>query len=103
MSQVFSPSDVKKISLLAKIPLSEDELETLANGFSETMKVVDTLNSVDVGMVEPTHHTTGLTNIFREDIVDESRMFSQEQALKNGKRTHNGYFVVDQIIDQDEE
>jgi hypothetical protein len=28
-------------------------------------------------------------------------MFSQENALANAPRVHNGFFIVDQVIDQD--
>jgi len=43
---------------------------------------------------------TGLENATREDEVQEERMFTQEEALRNAPRTHNGYFVVDQILDK---
>lgn len=65
------------------------------------MEVVEELNTVDVTGVKPTDHVTGLENIFREDILDETRMFTQEQSLSNAPRTSNGYFVVDQVIEQE--
>jgi Asp-tRNA(Asn)/Glu-tRNA(Gln) amidotransferase C subunit len=39
-------------------------------------------------------------NVLREDVVEEKRMFTQEEALSNAKKTHQGFFVVDQLIDQ---
>jgi aspartyl-tRNA(Asn)/glutamyl-tRNA(Gln) amidotransferase subunit C len=96
----FTTDQVSYISTLAAIPLKEEELVSLADGFAKTLEVVDKLQTVDVTGVEPLHHVTGLENIWREDIVDEDRMFSQTQALANAKNTHNGFFVVDQIIEQ---
>lgn len=101
MANSFTPSDVKKIASLATIPVKPQEEEKLAKGFTETMNVVDELSSVDVKNVEPTHQVTGLENEFREDVVDEKRMFTQEEALANAKATHNGFFVVPQVIDTD--
>jgi len=96
----FTPDDVKKVSELASIPLTQQETETLATGFTQTMKVVDTLSSVGVANVEPTSQVTGLENVFREDEIDTTRMFSQTEALANAKTTHNGYFVVSRVLDQ---
>ncbi len=94
----FSSQDVKKIAALAKIPVTPQEEQKLADGFNATMDVVDELFKVDVAGIEPTSQVTGLVNVFREDEVDATRQFSQEQALANAKRTYNGFFVVPQII-----
>ncbi len=95
------PKDVKKIASLAKIPISSVQEKELASGFNATMEVVDELFKVDVAAIAPTSQVTGLTNVFREDEVDAIRIFTQEQALANAKYTHNGFFVVEQIIEQE--
>lgn len=97
---IFTPEEVKHIAILAHIPLTPQQEIKLAQEFTETLRVVDRLNEVDVNNIEPTNQVTGLTNIFREDVVDTKRMFSQELALSNAKHTHNGFFVVNQILDQ---
>lgn len=96
----FSSSDVKKIAKLANIPISDVQADDLAGGFTKTMKVVDELTEVDVKGVEPTNQVTGLENVLREDEIDPSRIFTQEEALSGAKRTHNGFFVVDQILEK---
>ena len=93
--------DVKKIAKLALIPITAEEEKSLKEGFKTTLKVVDTLFSVDVKGVIPTSQVTGLENVFREDEIDAVRQFTQEQALANAPRKHNGYFVVDQILEND--
>ncbi len=96
----FSSDTVSHIATLAAIPVSPEESEELAKGFTTTMQVVDQLSGVDTSAVEPTHQVTGLMNVAREDVVDESRMFTQEEALRNAARSYNGYFVVGQILDK---
>ena len=96
----FSTATVQKIATLAHIPITDDEATALAKGFTTTMDVVDKLGTVDVKGITPTSQVTGFENVFREDEIDPSRMFTQEQALANGKRTHNGFFVVDQILEE---
>ena len=101
MAPTFTPQDVAHIATLANIPVSGEERKELAQGFTTTIGVVEQLNKVDVSGVEPVH-TTGLVNVFRQDIVDQSRQFTQAQALANAPQTHDGYFVVDQVIEQEE-
>jgi aspartyl-tRNA(Asn)/glutamyl-tRNA(Gln) amidotransferase subunit C len=98
----FSATDVSHIAKLANIPVTAAEEEKLAADFNTTIGVVDDLFNVDVNGVDPTSQVTGLENILREDEIDVERQFTQEQALLNAKRTHNGFFVVDQVIEQDE-
>lgn len=101
MATKITTNVVTHMAALAHIPVTPSEEETLAQGFTKTIAVVETLNSVDVSNAK-TDHMTGLVNVTREDEVDESRMFSQEQALANAPRTHNGFFVVDQVIAQED-
>jgi aspartyl-tRNA(Asn)/glutamyl-tRNA(Gln) amidotransferase subunit C len=92
---------VKHIAQLANIPITDQEEKKLEAAFEETLEVVSKLKTVDVSAVEPTFQVTGLENILREDVVSEEDMFTQEQALANAKQTHEGYFVVPAVINQD--
>ncbi len=92
---------VLKIAGLAKIPISEKEADELLSGFNKTLEVIDNLFSVDVKNVEPLHQTTFLENVFRDDVVDEKSMLQQDEALKGSKNKYNGYFVVDQVLEED--
>lgn len=74
----------------------------LANAFTETIEVVANLGTLDTSQTPPTHQVTGLENAWREDALDSDRMFTQEQALANAPTTHDGFFVVPQVIERDE-
>lgn len=89
------------MSNLAKIPVTGEEEENFAKGFSQTLEVVDKLFKVGVEGVTATHQVTGLENVFREDKVEKDKMLTQEQSLSNTKSKHEGYFVVDQILADD--
>ena len=102
MANSFTTSDVKHVASLANIPVSDAEAEKIAKEFSDTLVVVEDVNAVDVSNVSAIH-MTGLSNVFRDDVVDTDRMFTQEQALSNAAHTHDGFFVVDQVIDQGDE
>lgn len=93
--------EVKHIAKLANLQITGEEEKKLTAGFNDTLEVVDKLFQLDVSGREPTHQVTGLSNVFRDDTVNEKKMLSQEEALSNSKRNHNGYFVVDQILESE--
>ncbi len=101
MSKNNSIIPVKHIAKLANIPITDAEEQKLEIAFAETLKVVEQLKQVDVTGVEPTSQVTGLENVWREDVINTADMFTQQQALANAKQTHDGFFVVPQVIDQD--
>lgn len=91
--------NITKIAHLSNLTLESQEAATLKSQFTQTLKVVDQLNHLDTSKVEATPQVTGLTNRFREDVIDLSRCLSQKQALKNAANTHQGYFVVPALIE----
>ncbi|OGJ22385.1 MAG: hypothetical protein A2804_00500 [Candidatus Pacebacteria bacterium RIFCSPHIGHO2_01_FULL_46_10] len=100
-TSVMTAAVVQHIAKLANIPITPIEEKKLADGFTTTLGVVDQLKKLDTSTAEPTHQVTGLQNVLRDDGVDRDRMFTQEQALANAPHTHNGYIVVEQILDQE--
>jgi aspartyl/glutamyl-tRNA(Asn/Gln) amidotransferase C subunit len=95
---IFSEKQVKHIAQLANIPISKNESQRLAQDFAETLAVVDQLKATDVSQVTTTHQVTGFKNITREDEVDETRSFTQEEALANANQQQDGYFLVPQVL-----
>ncbi len=91
---------IKHVARLASIPIQDQEAGELSRAFAETLTVVDELKQLSVDKTEPTHQVTGLSNVMREDKVNEERMFTQEEALKNASKTHQGFFVVPRILDK---
>jgi len=100
MKTTISSANVDHIASLSHIPITEAESKNLADGFTKVLEVVDDLFGVDTQNIQPVSQVTGLENVTRSDEVLTERMFTQEEALRNASRTHNGFFVVDQIIDK---
>lgn len=90
---------VASLSKLAKIKLSEKELERYAKDLSSVIGHMDEIKKLDVKDIPETARVSDEGNILREDLVKES--LNQSQALKNSKNTHNGYFLVPQILKDD--
>lgn len=92
--------DIRRIAHLANLPLTDEQKEELTEQVGATVQHVSQLQALPTSDVEETSQVTGLENVFREDEVDQKRMFTQEEALSNAKKTHNGYFVVDAVFEE---
>jgi aspartyl-tRNA(Asn)/glutamyl-tRNA(Gln) amidotransferase subunit C len=97
-----TPADVAKTASLANLTVSDSQKEVFADQFSATIDVINQLNELDTSNLKPTAQVTNLTNISRPDVIDTDRILSQEIALSQAKNTHNGFFVVPQLIDKND-
>jgi len=93
--------NVKHLAALSNLVLSPEELIEIKPQFVETLGVVDQLNEINTNETIATPQVTGLINVFRQDKIDKNRILSQSDALANANKTHQGYFVVPQLIDHE--
>ena len=85
-------ADVEKVALLARLRLSDAELETLTAELAQIVTYVDQLAEVDTTGVEPMAHAVEVHNVFAEDKVLPS--LPREESLRTAPH-HNerGYLV----------
>lgn len=89
---------VEHLAKLSNLRVSDEELDQYPEKLSESITYVENLTEIDTSGVPDTFFTTDAKNIMDEDVVDESIMFTQEEALKNAQATKKGYFVVKRIL-----
>lgn len=89
--------DASAVARLANLTLTDEQLIELGNQLTVSLEYVGKLQELSTSGVMPTSQVTGLENVFREDEIIPS--LSQEDALRNASRVHNGYFVVDAIFE----
>lgn len=83
----LSRADVEKVALLARLRLSDAELETMTGQLAQIVGYVDQLSAVNTDGVEPMAHAVEVSNVFADDRVEPS--LPREIALANAPR-HNG-------------
>ena len=88
---------VKYAANLARIKVSDDELEKFINEFENIFGFVDLLSELDTANVEPTFHTMSLQNVFRDDVVTSN--YDRELLLKNAPSQHDGCFEVPKVVE----
>lgn len=89
--------DVLRLARLARLELTEEEVEQYRTELSDILQYVEQLSSVDIKGIEPTHQVTGLTNVTR---ADETRDYGYEPAdlLKNVPSVKDGQIKVKRTL-----
>ncbi len=77
---------------LARLGLSEEEVEQMAGELSGILEHVDRIAGLDLDGVEPTSHVVGLENVLRADVPHQS--LSPEVALASAPDPVEGAFRV---------
>jgi aspartyl/glutamyl-tRNA(Asn/Gln) amidotransferase C subunit len=98
MSKHVSPEEVVRLAALSALTLSEDEINRFKDQFGKTLDYIKNIDHVETSSVSQSSHMSGKTNATFEDGGLNERGLSTSDALKNSKRTENGYFVVDKVL-----
>ena len=90
--------DIDKVVNLASLTLTKSEKDTFEKQLTSILNYVSKLEEIDTEKIEPIGHITGSKNVTRED--EPTPSLSQEEATKNAKKIHNGFFEVDAIFEE---
>jgi aspartyl-tRNA(Asn)/glutamyl-tRNA(Gln) amidotransferase subunit C len=94
---VISREDVEHVARLARLALSEAEVERMREQLSGILAYIDTLRALDTTGVEPTSHAVPLLNVMRDD--DVRPCLPQDVALANAPERSDAFFRVPRIIE----
>ena len=83
---------VLHVARLARLELSEEELERMSGELSGILDHVDRIAALDLDDVEPTTHVVALSNVLRADEPEPS--LPRERALENAPDPSGGAFRV---------
>ena len=89
---MINREQVLHIARLARLRLTEDEVERMAEELSGILEHVETLSALDLDGVEPTTHVVALENVMRPDEPVPS--LTREQALAGAPDSAAGAFRV---------
>lgn len=91
--------DVLHIAKLAKLDLTDREVDKFASQLSNVIDYFSELSKVNTDGIDPISQTTGLENVYRVDKAQNSKSLSQDEAISGTDHTYNGYFRVKAILE----
>jgi aspartyl-tRNA(Asn)/glutamyl-tRNA(Gln) amidotransferase subunit C len=99
---MLNKDEVKKVAALARLELSEEEVETLTPQLSNILGFIDKLKEVDTTDVQPTAQVTGLSDVWRADEAEDWNKSEREAALAQAPAGLEGNQIkVKKVLDQD--
>lgn len=91
----LSRDDVAHVAMLARLGLSDEEIDRFGAQLDAILEAISALNRVDTSTVAETAQVGGLVNVWREDEPRPS--ISRELALANAPDSEDGQFRVGAI------
>ena len=88
---------VRWVAKLARLELSEAELDLMTRQLSGIVDFVAQLQAVDTEGVEPLAHPLDLTNVFRPD--DPAPSLAADEALANAPARSGDFYRVPAVLD----
>jgi aspartyl-tRNA(Asn)/glutamyl-tRNA(Gln) amidotransferase subunit C len=93
----LSREEIVHIALLARLGLSEEELEKFSGQLSHILESFEILQQVNTSDVPPTAYPIPLDNVTREDEVAPS--LPQSEILANAPHQEEGWFQVKAVLE----
>lgn len=92
---MISADEVKHVAKLARLELTDEEVEKYSKQLGDILKYVEQMNEVDTTGIEPMPHAIPLYNVMREDVVKYEE--TKEELMKNAPYEEDGFFRVPKI------
>lgn len=96
MSRI-SKEQVTHVAHLARLEMSEDEVEMFTEQLAEIIEMAEKLNELNTENVEPTSHVFIQKNVLREDKPEKG--LPLEDVMKNVPHHENGQIKVPSILE----
>ncbi len=93
----LSAEEVRHIALLARVGMTDEDVERLQVQLSNILENFEVLSSVDTDGVPPTAHAIPVLNVMRKDEVQPS--YPVDRILANAPNSEDNFFKVKIILE----
>jgi aspartyl-tRNA(Asn)/glutamyl-tRNA(Gln) amidotransferase subunit C len=93
----LSREEVIHISQLARLGMSEADIEKAREQLSVILENFEVLKEVDTANAPPTAQSINIKNVMREDVPSDS--LTAEQVLANAPDREEGFFKLRAVLD----
>lgn len=93
---MLSEEEVKKVAHMARIELSETDVQKFQKDLSSVLDYVDALQQVDTSGLDIVSSVTGLENVERADVAKS--VDYQDAIMQNAPERKDSYYKVKSIL-----
>jgi aspartyl-tRNA(Asn)/glutamyl-tRNA(Gln) amidotransferase subunit C len=95
---MISKEKVKHIAKLARLALSEKEIEKYQKELSKILEYIEKLKEVDVSGIEPVFHPLKIKNVMREDVEVKKEINQIKKLIELMPEKKGGYLKVKKVL-----
>ena len=88
---------VTAVAVLARLSISDEDIETTTTEFNQTLALFDALSSVDTTQVTPMVNPLDAVQRLRIDSVET--LVDREGLMRNAPAQDQHYFLVPRVLD----
>lgn len=96
----ISRDEVSHVARLARLELTEEEIERFRGQLSAVLERAQRIQSLDLTDLPPTSHPVELTNVWRAD--DVVAVGDVEAIIANAPQREETFFRVPRILEEEE-
>ena len=93
----LTAEEVRHIALLARVGMTDDEVERMRDTLSDILAQFEALREVDTGDLEPTAHSVSLLSVMRDDEAGDS--LDRDAALANAPNRQGDLVRVKAVLE----
>ena len=90
-------SDIKNIANLARLKVTDTEMDLYTNNLNRILDLVETMSSINTDDVQPLAHPQDMAMRLRTDQVTAED--ERDELLKAAPETSEGLFLVPKVIE----
>jgi len=95
---MISREDVEHVATLARLGLTDDEIDRMQGQLNRILEAIGQLQSVDTSAVGPTAQVIALENVMRDDATRPG--LSREAALANAPLREGAHLRVPVVLEE---
>ncbi len=99
MPERLTRDEVAHVADLARLTLTDDELDTYTEQLGAVLDHATDVAALDLTDVAPTAHPLPLVNVLRDDVV--GACVDRDEVLAQAPAVEDGLYLVPKVIDQD--
>ena len=94
---MLTSEDIKKVALLARLNLTDEEIKNYEGRLNGIMEFINELDEVDTSGIVGDSHVIPMINVMRED--ENITSLLPEQTVENAPESIGDYFKVPRVIE----
>jgi len=95
---MISKENVKHIAELARLGLSEKEINEMQKELSSILDYFEKIKKIDVSKIEPTSHSVKVENVMRKDEKVSGKSEHKKELVDLAPDSEKGYIKVKSVL-----